>query len=94
MRSPEASSVRTQAIVGVVVSTLLLLVCCCNVLAIPSIVTSAIAIGRADRDLSSARTLMRWSWGMLAAAVALSVLAGILYSILGARTSTLPAGTT
>jgi hypothetical protein len=86
--------VRTQAIIGTVVSTVVLLACCCNVLAIPSIVTSAMAISRADRDLASARTLMRWTWWLLGAAVVISIAGSVLWAIFSNTVDNIPSGTT
>ena len=61
-------------------STIAALVCtcvatalCCNVLAIPGIVTSAIALSRSQTDPRSARTLTMWSWVVLAVAVVLYI---------------------
>ncbi|MFB4319924.1 hypothetical protein [Actinomadura sp. 21ATH] len=61
---------------------LIALVACCNLLAIPAIVTSAMAIGRANSDAASARKLTIWSWGILVLAfllpiTALAVLLGV-----------------
>jgi hypothetical protein len=71
-RPPEASSLRTQAIVALVVSVASVLFCCSPLL-IASAITSGIAIGRVDTDLDSARRLVRWSWGLVIASVVLGV---------------------
>jgi hypothetical protein len=68
-------------------STIAALVCtavatamCCNVLAIPGIVTSAIAVSRSKTDPRSARTLTIWSWSIFAVAMVLQI-AGIAIAI-------------
>ncbi|MFC9976188.1 hypothetical protein ACFVH6_35370 [Spirillospora sp. NPDC127200] len=65
---PPASNGSTIAalIVSCVMTTM-----CCNVLAIASIITSAVAMGRISRDPASARRLTWWSWGILGVTTAL-----------------------
>ncbi len=90
-RSPEATSLRTQAIVGLVVSAVLVLMCCSPLL-IASAITSGIALGRVDQDLDSARRLVRWTWGLVVASVVLTV---VLFAVLigaGAFSDPGPAG--
>lgn len=72
-RSPEVSSVRTQSIVALVVSLASVLMCCLP-LGIPAAITAGIALSKADTDFPRARTLVRWSWGLLVASVVLGVL--------------------
>ncbi|MBI4944104.1 MAG: hypothetical protein HY830_25465 [Actinobacteria bacterium] len=80
-RSPEATSLRTQAIVGLVVSAVLVLLCCSPLL-IASAITAGIALGRVDQDLDSARRLVRWTWGLVIASVVLMVV--LLAVLIGA----------
>ena len=82
-RSPEAGSLRTQAIVVLVVS-LLSVVMCCFPLGIAATITSAIALSNVDSDLVRARTLVRWSWGLLVASLVLAVLALVGLVAIGA----------
>ena len=76
-RDPAADSVRTQAIVALVVGIVLGLLCCIPG-GIGSAVTAGLAMGRVDRDVASARRLVRWSWGITAASVVLGVVAVVL----------------
>jgi hypothetical protein len=62
-------------------STIAALVCtsvatamCCNILAIPGIVTAAMAMSRSKTDPRSARSLTIWSWWILGVAIVLQIL--------------------
>ncbi|WP_067491925.1 hypothetical protein [Actinomadura hibisca] len=76
---PPASNGSTIAalIVSCVATTM-----CCNVLAIPAIITAAIAMSRTTSDPASARRLTWWSWGILGVTVvvwlAFIVIVGVL----------------
>lgn len=69
---PPHDNVRGQAIASLVCNILASLMCCL-VFGVAGIVLSAIALNRSDYDLESARKLVRWSWGALAAAVVAGV---------------------
>ena len=74
-RSAEASSLRTQAIVALVIHLVSFVFCFLNLLGIAGAICAGVAMSKADTDLSRARTLVRWSWGLLAAAAALGIAA-------------------
>jgi hypothetical protein len=72
-------------------STIAALICtsvatalCCNILAIPGIVTSAIAMSRSQTDPKSTRTLTTWSWIILAVAIVLEIAFIVLIGVLDA----------
>ncbi|WP_018656080.1 hypothetical protein [Actinomadura flavalba] len=69
---PASSSARPSTIAALVVSAVSLAMCC-NVFAIGSLVTSALALSRSSTDPSSARSLTRWSWVILAVSFVLGV---------------------
>jgi hypothetical protein len=56
---------------------------CCMPLGIAGAITSGIAIGRADTDITSAKRLVGWGWGLLAASVVLWVAAIVLMITFG-----------
>ncbi|MFD0691886.1 DUF4190 domain-containing protein [Actinomadura fibrosa] len=69
-------------------STIAALVCnivgivlCCNILAIPGVITAAIAMGRVQTDPRSARKLTIWSWCLFAASVVLGIVFLIIYIV-------------
>lgn len=74
---PSHDSVRGQAIASLVCNILASLVCCL-VFGVAGIVLSAIAMSRSDHDPESARKLVKWSWGALAAAVVAGITLGVL----------------
>ena len=87
--SPEANGVRNQAIIALVCNaTLVLLTCFLALPSIGGIVTSSIALGRVGTDVPGARRLVKWSWGLLAASVALGILAIISIVALFASSTT------
>lgn len=66
--TPEQSSLRTQAIVSLVVNIVVVVATCFA--ALPSIggaVTAGIALGQVKSDTPNARKLVKWSWWLLAA---------------------------
>ncbi|MEW2356315.1 hypothetical protein [Spirillospora sp. NPDC029432] len=74
-------------------STIAALVCtsvatamCCNILAIPGIVTSAMALNRHKTDPRSARSLTMWSWVIFGAAMFVYLAAIIVAAVIDART--------
>ncbi|TDD26726.1 hypothetical protein E1287_35955 [Actinomadura sp. KC06] len=72
-------------------STIAALVCnsiavvlCCNIVAIPGIITAAIALGRNNTDPRSARKLTIWSWSLFAAGVVIGIILIVIYALLAA----------
>lgn len=72
--APASTGSATAALVCNIVVAVML----CNVLAIPGIVTSALALGRVRTNPRSARTLTIWSWVLFGA----SLLIGLIFMIL------------
>lgn len=75
-------------------STIAALVCnavaillCCNIVAIPGVVTAAVALGRTQTDPPSARRLTIWSWSLFAASVFIAIIVLIIYIIIGVTAS-------
>jgi hypothetical protein len=75
-------------------STIAALVCnavaillCCNVVAIPGVITAAIALGRTQTDPPSARKLTIWSWSLFGASVAIGIIVLVVYIIIGVAAS-------
>jgi hypothetical protein len=71
-------------------STIAALVCnavaillCCNIVAIPGVITAAIALGRTQTDPPSARRLTIWSWSLFAASVLIGIVILIIYIAFG-----------
>jgi hypothetical protein len=87
VRSAEASSVRSQAIAALVVAIASTLFCCLPA-GIAAIATSAVALNRVDTDLTSARSMLKWSWGLLIAGVAIGVIAIIGFFVWTSTLST------
>ncbi|XVQ11824.1 hypothetical protein ACQP1W_04350 [Spirillospora sp. CA-255316] len=65
---PQAGSNAPGSTIAALVCTCVAVAMCCNLLAIPGIVTSVMAMSRANTDPASARKLTTWSWGILVAA--------------------------
>ncbi|MFC4056323.1 hypothetical protein ACFOY4_42130 [Actinomadura syzygii] len=59
-------------------------VLCCNVLAIPGIITGAIAVGRASTDPESSRRLTIWSWSILAVSFVIAIILFVVFVLIGA----------
>lgn len=70
--APPDTKVRGQAIAALVTNIVVSLLCC-PLIGIAGIVLSAIAMSRSDHDPESARKLVKWSWGALAAAVVVGI---------------------
>ncbi|WP_433466769.1 hypothetical protein [Spirillospora sp. CA-128828] len=75
-------------------STIAALVCnavaillCCNIVAIPGVITAAVALGRTQTDPPSARRLTIWSWSLFAASVFIAIIVLIIYIIIGVTAS-------
>ena len=89
--TPEQSSLRTQAIVSLVINVLVVVSTCFT--ALPSIggaITAGIALGQVGSDPDNARRLVRWSWGLLIASVVIGILifvAVIVIAFVGAASS-------
>ena len=77
-RHPEQSSLRTQGIVSLVLNILSVFTCC-NIFGIAGAVLAGISLGKIDQDLPHAKNLIRWSWVLLGAGLALVVLAAVAY---------------
>lgn len=71
-RDPASDAVRTQAIVALVVGIVLGLMCCLPG-GVGAAVTAGLAMSRADRDVASARRLLRWSCGLTVASVVVGI---------------------
>jgi hypothetical protein len=54
---------------------------CFNPLGIGGAITAGIALGRCDTDVQSARKLVNWGWGLLAAAVVTTIIFWIIYIV-------------
>ena len=76
---PERAAARAQALAALIVSVLLVIPCFA-VWALPAVILSALALGRARYDLPLARVLTRVSWIWVVVSVALWV-AFIVWSI-------------
>jgi hypothetical protein len=79
---PYGSSGSGSAI-GALICNILLTVLCCNVLAIPGIVTSAIAVNRVQTDPDSARSLTAWSWVIFAANIVIGITLIVVFYLVG-----------
>ncbi|GAA2083203.1 hypothetical protein [Actinomadura alba] len=79
---PHGSSGSGSAI-GAMICNILFTVLCCNLLAIPGIVTSAIAVNRFATDPESARSLTAWSWVIFAANVVIVITAIVVLILIG-----------
>ncbi|TYB46102.1 hypothetical protein [Actinomadura chibensis] len=82
-QQPYATGSNGSAIAALI-CTCVAVVMCCNVLAIPGIVTSAIAVSRASTDPDSSRRLAIWSWAILAASFAIGIILFVALVLLGA----------
>jgi hypothetical protein len=78
---PSASGPSGSTIAALICNLVSILVCC-NLLAIPGVITSAIAMSRSTTDPGSARTLTRWSWGLFIGSIVITVLLAAVYVIL------------
>ncbi|GAA4082449.1 hypothetical protein [Actinomadura miaoliensis] len=73
--------------IAALICNVLLVVSCCNVLAIPGIVTSSLAISRSATDPGSARSLTMWSWVVFALALVIAIVVVIIAIIVDAGSS-------
>lgn len=65
----------------------------CNILAIPGIITSGIALGKMQSDPESARNLTTWSWVIFAIALVAAVALIVVLVVAGSSTSSTPSTT-
>ncbi|WP_141578525.1 hypothetical protein [Actinomadura sp. WMMA1423] len=72
-------------------STIAALICnavavvmCCNIVAIPGVITAAIALGRFQADPHSARKLTIWSWALFAASLLIGIVLVVVWIAIGA----------
>jgi glucan phosphoethanolaminetransferase (alkaline phosphatase superfamily) len=70
---PHGRADNSSAIVALVCNIVATLICC-NVLCIGGIVTSAIALNRAQTDPHESQNLVKWSWVILGVSIALQIL--------------------
>ena len=82
---PQNESLRNQAI-GVLVTNIVATMLCCSPLGIAGIVVGAMAMGRADTQPESARSLVRWGWGLAIAWVVLLVVGVVVLIAIGVAT--------
>jgi hypothetical protein len=83
---PHGSSSNGSMIAALVCNSVAVLFCC-NIIAIPGVITGAIALGRAQTDPRSARKLTIWSWSLFGASLAIGIIVLIIYIIIGATAS-------
>ena len=68
--------------IAALVCNIALFMLCASLLAIPGIVTAAVAMGRVQTDPQSARRLTAWSWGLFAGVIVLVIaLIGLLIGL-------------
>ena len=70
---PVVSSLRSQAIVALVLNACSVLFCS-NLVGIAGAICAGVAIGKVNLDLAAGRKLVRWAWGLLAGGIALAAL--------------------
>jgi Na+/proline symporter len=73
----------TGPAIAALVCNVLLVLFCCNPLAIPGIVTSAMATSRTSTNPESARRLMVWSWVICGVSFVLGIAAFVILALLG-----------
>ncbi|MEU9022989.1 hypothetical protein [Actinomadura sp. NPDC048394] len=75
---PHAPANNGSAIAALVCNCVVALMCC-NIVAIPGIVTGALALGRVQTDPASARRLTIWSWSLFAASLLIGIIIAVVY---------------
>jgi len=83
-----ATTASNGSALGALIANIVLSMTCCGLLAIPGIITSAIAMGRVNSDPASARNLTLWSWIIFAVNIVIMVAIVIVYVALNARSGT------
>jgi hypothetical protein len=68
--------------IGALVCNIVATFFCCFLLAVPGIITSAIALGRIQTDPESARNLTKWGWGLFIVQAVLGLILGVIYFVL------------
>ncbi|TMQ90050.1 hypothetical protein ETD83_37140 [Actinomadura soli] len=76
-RTPSSGST-----IAALVCNAIAVVLCCNIVAIPGVITAAIALGRNSTDPGSARKLTIWSWSLFAAALVIGIILIVIYALL------------
>ena len=71
------------AALAALIANILLTITCCGLLAVPGIVTAAIAMNRVHTDPVSAKNLTMWSWVIFGAAVLVGIVLFVLFFALG-----------
>lgn len=66
------------AAIAALIANIVLSLTCCGLLAIPGIVTAAIAVSRTQTDPVSAKNLTNWSWVIFG----LAILVGVVFLII------------
>ncbi|MER6810536.1 hypothetical protein ABT299_14755 [Spirillospora sp. NPDC000708] len=77
---PQAPANNGSAIAALVCNCVVALLCC-NIVAIPGIVTGALALGRVQTDPASARRLTIWSWSLFAASLLIGIIIAVVYFV-------------
>ncbi|TDB83670.1 hypothetical protein E1264_27540 [Actinomadura sp. KC216] len=80
-RTPSSGST-----IAALVCNCIAVVMCCNIVAIPGVITAAVALGRNTTDPNSARKLTIWSWSLFAAAVVVGIIFIVIYVVVIAAT--------
>lgn len=69
--------------IAALVCNAIAIVLCCNILAVPGVITAAIALGRFQTDPRSARKLTIWSWSLFGASLLIGIVLLIVYIAFG-----------
>ncbi|MEV5496869.1 hypothetical protein AB0M50_15885 [Nonomuraea fuscirosea] len=80
---PSNNGPNANAIVSLVLN-LLAVVSCCNILGIPGAILAGLALGRANTDPRSARSMVMWSWILFGAGFVLTIGGFVILGISGA----------
>ncbi|MEO3787101.1 hypothetical protein ABGB12_27565 [Actinocorallia sp. B10E7] len=80
---PPPAPASNGAAVAALVANILLTITCCGLLAVPGIVTAAMAVGRVNTDPVSAKNLTMWSWVIFGAAVLVGIVLLVLFFAMG-----------
>ena len=80
---PPPQPASNGAAVAALVANILLTITCCGLLALPGIVTAAMAMGRVNTDPVSARNLTLWSWVIFGGAVLVGIVLVVLFFSMG-----------
>lgn len=88
---PAGRGASNGSAIGALICNIVMTLTCCGFLAIPGIVTAAIAMGRVQSDPESARNLTIWSWVIFAINLVIVVAIAIIYVV--ALSATIPSST-